>query len=264
MRYNLYAYNGNDAFGIYSIGYSDDKLVTRFGPAQRNNYIIHYVLSGHGYFNNHIVKKGQGFLITPGMSEHYYPDSKTPWAFLWIILNDSVNNNAIFKEYNANPKTNIFEYNNIYQLIQMKDIIIKNNDNIYNSSELFEMFLHIFNNHNISKNEKKDAESMYYHYAVNFINSNIFRKITIDELTNILGISQPYLYKIFIKKCSMSPKNYIDKIKIQKAMELLLETSMPLTEIAHSIGIEDGISLSKFFKKKTGLSPTEFRKNNTR
>ena len=87
MRYNLYAYNGNDAFGIYSIGYSDDKLVTRFGPAQRNNYIIHYVLSGHGYFNNHIVKKGQGFLITPGMIEHYYPDSKTPWAFLWIILN---------------------------------------------------------------------------------------------------------------------------------------------------------------------------------
>ena len=113
MRYNLYACNSNNAFGIDSIGYSDDKLVTRFGPAKRNNYIIHYVLSGQGCFNNHIVKKGQGFLITPGMMEHYYPDSKTPWAFLWIILNNSENNNTIFKEYNANPETNIFEYNNI-------------------------------------------------------------------------------------------------------------------------------------------------------
>lgn len=263
MRYNLYACNSNNAFGIDSIGYSDDKLVTHFGPAKRNNYIIHYVLSGHGYFNNHIVNKGQGFLITPGMTEHYYPDSKTPWAFLWIILNNSVNNNMIFKEYNANHETNIFEYNNIYQLTQIKDIIIKNNNNIYSSSELFEMFLHIFNNHNITKNEKEDAETMYYRYAVNFINSNFFRKITIDELTNILGITQPYLYKIFIKKSSMSPKNYIDKIKIQKAMELLIETSMPLTEIAYSIGIEDSITLSKFFKRKTGLSPTDFR-NNTR
>ena len=163
MRYNLYACNSNNAFGIASIGYSDDKLVTHFGPAKRNNYIIHYVLSGHGYFNNHIVKKGQGFLITPGMTEHYYPDSKTPWSFLWIILNNSVNNNTIFKEYNANPETNIFEYNNIYQLIQIKDIIIKYNGTIYNSSELFEIFLHIFNNHNITKNEKKDSETMYYH-----------------------------------------------------------------------------------------------------
>ena len=263
MRYNLYACNSNNAFGIDSIGYSDDKLVTRFGPAKRNNYIIHYVLSGQGCFNNHIVKKGQGFLITPGMAEHYYPDKKTPWEFLWIILNNSENNKTIFKEYNANPETNIFEYNNIYKLVQIRDIIIKNNGAIYSSSELFEIFLHIFNNHNITKNEKKDAETMYYNYAVNFINSNIFRKITVDELTDILGISQPYLYRIFIKKCSMSPKNYIDKIKIQKAMELLLETYMPLTEIAHSIGIEDGITLSKFFKKKTGLSPTEFKKNNT-
>ncbi len=259
MRYGLYTYNGNGMFGIESVGFSADTQITRFGPTRRNNYIIHYVISGCGYFNKHTVKKGQGFLITPGMSEHYYPDAKNPWEFLWIVFGNNSANGKIFKEYNANPQTNIFEYNNALPVIQLKETIIKNNNGIYNAYELFEMFLHVFNNHNIAKNPKIDAETTYFQYAVNFIKANYFRKITIAELTDILGVSQPYLYRIFKKKCSLSPKEFIDEIKLQKAKELLSQTSLQISEIATSVGTEDSAAFSKFFKSKTGLSPTEFR-----
>lgn len=261
MRYEIYSFaDKNSAFWISSVGYSGDIRVTRYGPAVRNNYIIHYVLSGQGYFNNQIVKAGQGFLITPQMFEHYCADENKPWEFVWIIFENDLHTDKIFKEYNANPETGIFEYSNITLLSQMKNHIMKNNNKILSGAELYEMFLHIFNRHRIAGKRIINAEEMYCSHAIKFINSNLSRKITVDELVGILGVSQPYLYNIFKKNMSVSPKQYIDMKKEEKAKELLTKTSMSLTQIANSVGMDDCITFSKFFKKRVGVSPSDFRK----
>ncbi len=101
MRYELYGLAENNAFGINNMGYSDDVNITHYGPAKRNNYIIHYVLSGKGYFNNNFVEEGQGFLITPQMPEYYYPDNENPWEIFWITFENIPNISLIFDEYNA-------------------------------------------------------------------------------------------------------------------------------------------------------------------
>ena len=88
QRHHLIAGDSVQIPQIYSIGFSDDPQITRFGPSVRNQYIVHYVLSGKGRFNGTRVEKGQGFLIVPGMREEYYPDEKEPWSFLWIISED--------------------------------------------------------------------------------------------------------------------------------------------------------------------------------
>lgn len=116
MRHEIFSYDDNSVFGINNIGYSADVNVTHFGPGQRDLYIIHYVISGKGYFNGCKVSKGQGFLITPGMAEHYYPDTENPWAFLWVIFNNPIAE-KLFEKYNANSKTHIFEYRNTYAII---------------------------------------------------------------------------------------------------------------------------------------------------
>lgn len=260
MRYEIYADKLPNAFGIITAGYSDDKSVTRFGPAERNNYIIHYVLSGQGFFNGRAVKAGQGFLISPKMSEHYFPDSERPWEFVWLIFENTQSIKMLFSEYSSDPESHIFSFTNISDLRQLKAVITKNNSRLYRPSELFEMFLHIFNSHEIAPKNERRAEAVYYNYAVSFINSNLFRKITVEELVKILGISQPYLYNIFMKKASLSPKQYIDRAKTEKAKKLLSETSMQLTQIANFIGIDDCITFSKFFKKRVGVSPSEFRR----
>lgn len=264
MQCEIYSLYDSEAFGIISIGYNDDIKTVRFGPTKRNEYIIHYVLSGKGYFNTHPVQKGQGFLITPQMSEHYYPEEENAWKFIYVRFKNIPNIREIFAGYNADPHTDIFEYNNMALLDDMKSNIIKNDKKMYNTLKLYEMFLHIYNNHNIYQKREQTAEETYYNFAVNHINSNLFRRITVDELTEILGISQPYLYHIFVKREAVFPKRYIDMQKIKKAKELLLQTTMSITQIANSIGMEDCIALSKFFSKKVGISPSDFRKNSVK
>lgn len=259
LRYEIYATNEDNDWGISAIGYGCDPKITRFGPGQRNLFIIHYVLKGKGYFNHTCVKKGQGFLITPQMQEHYFPDETEPWEFIWIIFEAQSNADKLFQKYGADFENNRFEYGNLNTLLEAKDYLIKHHSKLYCPSELYEMFLHIFNRHNITP-KQADSETTYYNYAVGYIHTNLFRKLTIRELTDFLGVSQPYLYRIFIKKTSVSPKEYIQMQKLKTAKELLLKSAMEITQIANSIGMDDCITFSKFFKLQTGMSPTEFRK----
>ena len=73
LKYHFYSSAPIVIPKLYSIGYASDTSVTRYGPARRNQYLIHYILSGKGVFNGTELGRGEGFITTPGIFEHYYP-----------------------------------------------------------------------------------------------------------------------------------------------------------------------------------------------
>ena len=262
MRYGIFSHGDKGIMRIDSIGYSGDTSVTRFGPAKRNQYIIHYVISGKGYFNGNAVHGGEGFLIRPGTAEHYYPDDGEPWEFIWVISCDE-KMSMFFDDCGADADTGIFSFGNTEVLEETKGRLLSiapgSPDCFRTPSEMLECFLHIFNTRNISKRHTETAADLYFGCAVSYIDSNLFANPSVSELTSLLGISQPYLYRIFLEKCNMSPKKYIDSRKAAQARRLLSETDMTVTEIAGSMGYGDVTEFSKFFKRCTGISPRFFR-----
>lgn len=258
MLYHILSYENSNLLKIDNIGFSADPKLCRFGPGKRDLYLIHYILQGEGYFNDCLLKEGQGFLITPQTFEHYFPSDTNPWKLLWITSRDP-NISEIFNAYNANPQTNSFEYN--YQSIadDLTDMIQKNHNTIYSASEILEIFLNLFNHQKKSPTLHNHAD-LYYSYAINYINTNLFRPVRVQDLTEILGVSQPYLYRIFKEKCGQSPQAKINDIKLKKIKNMLQQTSMSITNIAYSLGFQTPQDFSKFFKKNVGLSPQEYRK----
>lgn len=78
---------------MYQFGYEQCDPGHSFGPATRNHYLFHYVLSGTGTLmaNNskgetrtYSVKSGQGFMIFPGQINTYIADEQLPWKYMWI------------------------------------------------------------------------------------------------------------------------------------------------------------------------------------
>ena len=258
-RHTLIAVDSVRTPKICSIGFSNDPEVTRFGPSVRNQYIIHYVLSGKGIFNGNKVERGQGFLISPNTPEEYYPDEREPWSFLWVISEDPAMR-RFFELHNASTESGIFNFTNLYEIERVVERLTSVETGFSSSAELSETFLHIFNSSIASERTPQSSTSrLYFEFSVNYVKTNLHLSISVNELCRAIGITQPYLYRIFKEATGVSPKRYILDCKLAEAKRLLSQTDLSVTQIADSVGYESVLDFSKLFSKHTKVSPTDYR-----
>jgi AraC-like DNA-binding protein len=81
----------------------------------------------------------------------------------------------------------------------------------------------------------------------------------IEDLALIVGRSRSHVLKLFRKHMGVSAKGYIVGCQLREARELLLSTTLPISEVGKAAGISDPYHFSKLFKRHVGLSPREFR-----
>ncbi len=85
------------------------------------------------------------------------------------------------------------------------------------------------------------------------------RELTMAELAAEAFVSEGYLRALFQEKRGMSPKKYLNAIRLSEAKQLLGQTSLSVSEVAYAVGFTDPLYFSQFFRKGTGLSPREYR-----
>jgi len=95
--------------------------------------------------------------------------------------------------------------------------------------------------------------------AENFILENFTRKISLKEISAVAGLSPPYFSTIFKDEMGENLSKYLNRLRVEKASHLLLETDMSLSEIAACCCFEDQSWFSKKFKAYTGISPGKYR-----
>lgn len=260
MRYKLYAIGQLPIININKIGYSADIPDTTFGPARRDYYLICYVLSGKGVYNGTPLGKGEGFVVTPDTTEHIYPTPDDPWEILWFVSVDS-KMAELLPYYNCNESF-IFRHNSPAELSEIKALAISHNRRTINDAKMLELFFSVFKYHANQESdlsEEETAADKYLSFSVNYIKNNYPKKITVSNLTKLLGISQPYLYKIFKEAFNKSPKSFITDYRISMAKELLSENDYSVAQIASLVGFSDSFAFSKCFSAKTGMPPTEYK-----
>ncbi len=97
--------------------------------------------------------------------------------------------------------------------------------------------------------------------AINYIEENLERKISIDNLCNKFHVSKNYLYEAFKANLNNTVTGYINEVRIQRAKKLLEQTDLSVYQIAEKVGVENYTYFCKLFKKLSGTTPTEYRKN---
>jgi AraC-like DNA-binding protein len=96
--------------------------------------------------------------------------------------------------------------------------------------------------------------------AERFIWEHYSRKLSLREIARAAGLSAPYFSTIFKEEMGEHLSNYLNRLRVEKAVAMLTETDKPLQEIALSCGFEDQSWFSKIFKSYTGASPGRYRK----
>ncbi len=97
--------------------------------------------------------------------------------------------------------------------------------------------------------------------AVKYINENYHKKISLEDLSNAVYMSPPYLSKIFKEEMKCSFNTYLNNVRIEKSKYLLLHTNDLLVDIALATGFDNQSYFTKVFKKNVGISPAKFRES---
>jgi AraC-like DNA-binding protein len=87
------------------------------------------------------------------------------------------------------------------------------------------------------------------------------RHWTIKEMAQEVGLSVPHFQKLFKTNVGSPPMTYLQELRLEKAGEFLRETFLQIQEIRLEVGISQDSYFTRGFKKKYGISPTQFRKN---
>lgn len=93
----------------------------------------------------------------------------------------------------------------------------------------------------------------------NFIEHHAEKKIGIDDLVRVALLSRRSLARRFMEATGNSPKEYIQRVKVEEARRMLEFGKETIQEIFYKIGYDDHATFRKIFKKYTGLLPGEYR-----
>lgn len=149
--------------------------------------------------------------------------------------------------------------------IENVDIFMKDFETmkkLFFSQENHAKVMSVFYNmiHNLVSEEPvcKTIEPAIRYIKNNYRSTNLTNEILAKECC----ISEVYLRKLFNKHLNTTPKQYIAEIRLQKAKQLLSEGSLKINSIFEECGFQSSYNFSRFFKEKTGKTPTEYMKQN--
>ena len=93
-----------------------------------------------------------------------------------------------------------------------------------------------------------------------YIKNNLSEPLSVDTICKRFLMSKNTLYALFKEHFERTVTEYITDLRMEKSRSLLRETNDPVYEIAERVGINNYTYFCKLFKKKEGMSPTEYRK----
>ncbi len=254
------------ALRLHHCGHETCKSGHSFGPAVRVHYLLHYILEGSGkYYVNgkcHVLHKGQAFLIVPNVSTYYVADKETPWEYCWVgfdgyeaktlLANCGFSDNLILKE----DKNDVFGS----RIPEMIRLFSQREVNDYEATGLLYLAFSAL----IQSLPRTGTEENTTEKAAQYIQNNHTYPITVTDIAKHVGVSRSYLYKLFVKRFSLSPQEYIMNCRLNNAAVLLQKRQYNITEVAFSCGFQNASAFSKQFKKHFGVSPKEYKQERER
>lgn len=260
----------NENLSFMHVGEEDFAALTHTKPHQRADYIIHFVAAGEGIYTTkndktetrNEISAGSAFAIYKYDSVYYHSNENNPLHYFWIGFNGD-ESEKILSYIGFSKNMPIVKIENINEVVNAFEKIF----DACEISEKYPIFSAFYNlicvmrqNNVVSKHFFNENRDTIFSKSIEYIKSNIYQNIKVQDLTEYLHIDQSYFTKIFKKHFNMLPHIYIIKVRIQYAEYLLKTTDQSINEIVENLNFTDVYSFSKLFKKEFGLPPGQYRK----
>jgi len=231
------------------------------------SYLLKFTLGGKGRLRYqgqvYTIEKGDIFFIDCMNYQHYATISDEPWEMDWIHFYGS-NVDAFYEEYIKNG-SNVFKAKNdrIHKIIQ-EIMDLQQTRNAKTEFQISLLIHEMLNEILIQKYDLGFEEKNIPDYILqikNYLEDNFKKKISLQDLEHTCRLNKFQLSKEFTHFIGIPPIEYLINFRINIAKGLLRYTNKSVKEIAYEVGIEDTPYFNRLFKRKTEMTPLEYRKN---
>jgi AraC-like DNA-binding protein len=234
-----------------------------------NEYQLVYITKGSGYFSSQScpakqkIAAGTMILLFPGEWHSYYPDKETGWNEYWTGFRGIHIDRRIEKQFFTMSEP-LHHIGLSATIIGLYEDILKfaSEEKAGYQPMISSIVLHILG----AVYYKKKNRSFTNTYVVDKINeARILMKehaenpVRPEEIASQLGLGYSWFRRMFKEYTGVSPAQYQLQQKLLRAKELLTTTPMNISEIAWLLKFESAGQFSTFFKKKEGVTPSDFR-----
>ena len=267
----LFYKNNVDLYLCYC-GIEDCSRGHSFGPAVRGEYLIHYILSGRGIYQvgekKYELGAGEYFLICPGQTTFYQADTKDPWSYMWVGF-QGIKAPMYIKYLQLDEKEKLVgkcsgtEYlkSLVLQMLEARALTFTNE--LKREGLLYQFLSELAGEVEKTENKEKEGEypqQIYIEHILNYMEQNYQKEIRVSHLAKEMGLNRSYLSSCFKKVMGETVQDYLMRLRMEKAEILLASTKDSIGNIACEVGYEDPLAFSKTFRKKYGISPSEYRR----
>lgn len=262
--------------GLYQFGMEQCSPSHSYGPAARNHFLFHYIISGTGTLyaddstgttKTYHLKSGEGFLIFPNQITTYIADKELPWEYVWIEF-DGLRAKEAMDTAGFSLDRPIFHTKKRDMSQKMEEELVyiatHSDETIFNIIGHLYLFLDYFMRSTVSTvvNGSTKLQDYYIKEAITYIEQNFQNDISVVDIANRLGINRSYFGKIFKQTLKQTPQEFLINYRMIKATELLRLTKMSIGDISKAVGYENQLHFSRAFKKIYNISPREWRNIN--
>lgn len=234
--------------------------------------VLEYVMDGHGYINvdgeNYTAYAGDVYILRKGTTHTYCSDAQKPWVKIFFNIRGSLAE-KLLDEYKLGKKGKVVLRGDGLEA-DFRELLAKLSDDSISQMEKFDLATVDFLKIVIKlSNLDKQAEDLQgelpnmedeMNRLVEYIAMNPKRIVGNQELANVIFRSKDYLIKRFHTNFGITPYEYQLQQKFFSAANMLKNTKLSVKEIAAALGYDDQHYFSYMFKKRSGMSPTQYRK----
>lgn len=229
---------------------------------------LFFVVSGKGNFSiegeTFCVQPDDVIIVNPNVSHIEFGDKRNNLEYIVLGI-ENLKFSFQEKEHNPDYEIRNFRESKADLLFYLQQILKETHEKRENYSiichDLLESFLLLLSRKiqtELSFEPSKRA-LQECRFVEQYLNEHFSEDITLQTLSDITFRNKYYLGHIFKEYKGMSPINYLIKLRIQEAMNLLENSNYSIAKICQAVGFSSQSYFTQVFKRETGISPNKYR-----
>ncbi|MBN1591592.1 MAG: AraC family ligand binding domain-containing protein [Pirellulales bacterium] len=258
-----------------------DLLVTRIGYCSRAaghfiprpegslDHVLHYCVDGKGWCEmagrRWTIGPETVLLIPAGVPHCYGAAARTPWSIHWIHFTG-----RSAAEYcrllGVTAETPLFQLPATDEILSAFEACYQRMNSVHTHGQLIAAtgnlarLLGLANLERHSVNLRTSTAERNLKKTAQFMKENIAGRYSLLQFAQIAHLSTHHYCSLFKTRYGFSPIEYFNRLKMAKAQELLLNTTLQVRQVGRSLSFDDPYYFSRLFRKIVGVSPKEYRK----